>query len=401
MSISHLRGAQTVQDLIFRLGYDPNENSRERNVREHFNDFYEGAPIEARARALVVGAFVSPDLSRHTGTDVSHWDHNVNMAASKASGMDWTIIKAIDGTVPTNYWRANRDRAKAASYIHSSYGWLYPNNRVSCKLQAQAHFNLLKTNNAFGDLPEMIDWEWTYYAGVPANPNMQDLEMWVDEWLRFGGRKPLLYTARGYAVAYGVMPLALRSKFAGLVVANYGVTVPALPPGWTDYDIHQFTSSGQASIYSPNDANKLEVDLNYARDNTTIARLTGNVAPPPPSPTGDAMYTGTINSTQPNGNPLTQLSVRPKPYFPAVGDTTNNATDTIPAGTSILADALVLEAGTTRKWLHITNPVVGYANAAYITYHEIIPPVSGAPLRAVITMPDKTLWEATEFTKIG
>lgn len=288
MTIRHISRSKSIQDLVFRLRYSEDENSRERNARRHSEHLYAGAHPAAKVTALT--GYTVPNTARHLGTDTSHWDKNVDEGASKVAGIDFTIIKAMDGTVETKYYRANRERAKAAGLIQGPYAWLYPNNRVSCKLQAQALFELL-SSVGFDEVPPTIDWEWTYLSGQPAYPNMTDLQTWADEWLRLSGRKSILYTAAGYARQFGTMPASLREKFAGLWVANYGVSVPAMPPGWLQWDMHQFTASGEAAIWAPNDAGKLEVDLSYVLDSTTLNRLTGGAAPDVPPPDGGSMAT--------------------------------------------------------------------------------------------------------------
>jgi GH25 family lysozyme M1 (1,4-beta-N-acetylmuramidase) len=282
--------ARSLQDLAFRLAFDESENSRHRNAREHTGLLYTSAHPEAKR--LAFQEFSAPNILRTFGTDTSHWDGDVNEQASKAAGVDFTIIKAMDGTVETRFFRANKARAHAAGLPEGPYAWLYPNGKISCVSQARALFNLL-SSVGFGDLPATIDWEWTYFGGTPANPNMQDLTLWVDEWLRLGARRPLLYTAAGYANTFGTMPASLRDKFAGLWVANYGVANPAMPSGWTRWTLHQFTASAEAAKWAPNNAGKLELDLNYTFDEGTLATLVGNLPPSEPPEEGVTMK-GTV-----------------------------------------------------------------------------------------------------------
>jgi hypothetical protein len=72
-----------------------------------------------------------------------------------------------------------------------------------------------------------------------------------------------------------------------------------LPIGFTTFDIHQYTSSGDAVLISPNDAGKLEVDLNRVKDPQTWERLSGEITG------GTAMwYKATGNITMRTGASL-------------------------------------------------------------------------------------------------
>lgn len=254
------------------------ENSRERNRRELSVLLYEGGTAPTLLSA--------PDNSRLWGTDHSPWDGNVNMNAVKANGATFTFIKCMDGTVASKCWLENRQRALAAGLIVGDYSWLYPHNKVDCKLQAQAAWNRIKGQPK--QLPLVIDFEWTKYAGVWANPTYLDLEIFVTEWIRLAGYKPMVYSAPGYMNPMGPMPESLKGKLAGVWFANYGVASPMLPYGFSAWDFWQFACTGDATVISPNDAGKLEVDLNYWRSNLdSLKKLAGisvEVTPPPPPP---------------------------------------------------------------------------------------------------------------------
>jgi GH25 family lysozyme M1 (1,4-beta-N-acetylmuramidase) len=238
--------ARNLEDFAFRYWVRDEDNRRRRNA--------------TREAALLAGdGFIAPDTNKIWGVDISHWDGNVNLSVTKDFGGDFVIIKAMDGTIPTRYWKENTARAIAAGLPNSSYAWLYPDNRINCTLQAQAYYNLIKdTPHSF---PPVIDLEWTRYAGVQANPNYEDLRKWTAAFTRLSGVKPILYSAAGYMDMFGRMPDDLRAMFAGFHFASYGGLT--LPTGFSSWDIHQFTASGDALALCPGDTNKKELDLNY------------------------------------------------------------------------------------------------------------------------------------------
>lgn len=239
-----------------------------------------------------MAALVQPDQSRPWGTDISPWDGNVRLDLTRAQGAQFVIIKAIDGTLQARYFVENRQRARDAGLMDGAYGWLYRNANVSCVAQAQAYDSLL--NRYPVTLPAVIDFEPTKWAGKASNPTYADLRLWAVEWRRLGNPPPILYSAAYYMNQFGQMPSDLKELFAGLWVAHYGTMNPSLPLGYKagEWLFHQFTSSGDARTYSPNDVNKLEVDMNYAISTDTLYQLAGSTPPG----NGAAMY-GEVTAT--------------------------------------------------------------------------------------------------------
>lgn len=94
------------------------------------------------------------------------------------------------------------------------------------------------------------------------------------------------------------------------------------------------------------------------------------------------------------------------------GPSANSASvNTLPVDTPVQGVALSIEQAGAKEWMQLVNgnwvatlyPDSSGLAQARIDYHEVAPPPpsSGAPLRAVITMPDGSQWEATQFTKVG
>jgi GH25 family lysozyme M1 (1,4-beta-N-acetylmuramidase) len=294
--------ARNLEDFAFRYWFRDEDNRRRRNA--------------TRETALLAGeGFIAPDTNKIWGVDISHWDGNVNLSVTKDFGGDFVIIKAMDGTIPTRYWKENTARAIAAGLPNSSYAWLYPDNRINCTLQAQAYYSLIKdTPHSF---PPIVDFEWTRYAGVQANPNYEDLRKWTAAFTRLSGTKPILYSAAGYMNMFGRMPDDLRAMFSGFHFASYGGLT--LPTGFSSWDIHQFTASGDALALCPGDTNKKELDLNYMTEAFYRQYIGGITEPPttePPTEPGDAMI----------GKVLLNLNIRPTPgvSLPAIGQLAPN-----------------------------------------------------------------------------
>lgn len=265
--------ARNLQDFRFRLFYEENERPE-------------------RLQRAIATALIEPNYFLVWGTDHSDWDGNVEFEVTKGLGSRFVFIKAMEGTVPSKYYIRNTLRAKEVGLLDAPYHWLHQNSKVNCKLQAQAFWE--RTKPFVSKLPAMVDFEWTKYMGQWANPTYNDLDIWVTEYTRLSGIKPLYYSAMGYMNDQGKMPLTLREKFIGFVVASYGSGLPAMPFGFgpMDWEFHQFASYGNAEIISPNDAGKKEVDLTYSiLRPAEFDEKYGTVGPiPVPDPVGGTMF---------------------------------------------------------------------------------------------------------------
>jgi len=245
---------------------------------------------------LITTALVEPNYFQVWGTDHSgKWDGNVNFGPMVLKGARFTFLKCIDGTVASPLYYENRDRARSLGMLTGPYGWLYRNKDVPGRAQAQAYWERIKTEKK--QLPATIDFEWTKYLGQWSNPTYSDLQIHAEEFIRLAGYKPILYSAPGFMNPMGPIPKAILELFEAIWLAHYGVLVPQLPMGVADWDFHQFASMGDASIISPNDSGKLEVDLNYCKDLQTLFRLAGITEPPPPveEPMPETIVEGTVS----------------------------------------------------------------------------------------------------------
>ena len=303
---------------------------------------------------------VLPDYSKDWGTDISPWDGLVDLWVTKSLGAKFVYIKAIDGTLQSKYFVENRQRAKDAGLLDGSYGWLYRNANVSCVAQAQAYNTLL--NKYPVALIPAIDFEPTYWGGVRSDPTYSDLRIWATEWLRLGNPKARLYSAAYFMNPYGQIPSDLKDMFDLMWVAHYGVVNPLMPIGYQsgEWGVHQFASTGNATVISPNSVGKKEVDLNYSKAIVT------------PPPGGDMYYLATGNITM----------------RAAASSSSVNAVLNGNAQYVYKDDVLETEAPASgfvkikrlwrnRAWVQL--PSVAYCGTAYLTATTFTPPPDPAP----------------------
>lgn len=366
--------------------------------KEHIR-FYYGFTENRRPRSTksLLSLLVEPDYSTVWGTDHSDWDGNVDFRTTKALGSRFVFIKAMEGTVASRYYVPNTLAAKATGLLAAPYHWLHKNSNVSCKLQALKVWE--RTSPYTTALPLMLDFEWTRYMGQQANPTYTDLDIFVTEYTRLSGVKPLLYSAAGYMNQFGKIPDWLLKKFSGLVIASYGGLT--LPIGITTYEFHQFTDEGDAEKISPNDAGKKEVDL--IKFNGTVFQFTQRYGGDPddtPIPDDEEpmtiTYTGKVKDT---------ATVNPRVRVQA--DTAASVVTTLPPGTAFTATgSKVTNDGF--DWLNITANLGGglvargwLALTSNIEYQAVAPsgdfPYRIAAVETTIHAVDKdgTKWRAT------
>lgn len=309
-----------------------------------------GTPRKTRA-ATVETLIPPPDASRVWGVDVSHWNIPPVDLPRMVSlyGMSFVVIKGCDGSVYSKYYFDHVAKAKEAGIPWGSYVWLYPNDKVPVSAQVNAW--LLRYNVDKPPLGLLIDAEWTYYGGQPANPSASDLRLAHDLWLARSGERATTYTAKGYADAYLTGFDWSREE---LWIANYGVPSPALPKGATGWTFWQFTSTLDGKALDP--TGNAELDGNYFNGTEAefVQRYIGGEVPQ--DETGAGMYelkpAGTYN--------VTVRAANPDAHF------LGSAVGSIPNGTTAKADGWyryaadkyvngVLRAKAGDFWYHVTE----------------------------------------------
>ena len=204
------------------------------------------------------------DISHHAGSVV-------DAVVAKANGLFFAIVKAKNSIFTSNWFVKNWKSFKDAGIPRGAYFWLYPYYVMSVTRQADELYSLLSGQSGelesadFGELPVTVDFEWTKNNGIDTNPDASDLKTFVLRWEEISGKKPMIYTAKGYWDEYGTN----HSFWADykLWIANYDVLVPNIPAPWAlsnkSYTFWQFTDSGFGEDYGVNPLYKKKVDLNY------------------------------------------------------------------------------------------------------------------------------------------
>jgi lysozyme len=194
---------------------------------------------ESALRVCADGAIVE-------GIDVSYYQGTVNWTDVKQAGKLFAIVRVSDGlNYPDTQFERNWRSTKAAGIIRGTYQFFRPGQDPT--RQADLLLSRIEAAGGLvpGDLPPVLDIEVT--DGQSSATVVQRAKTWLQRVERAIGRKPLVYTA-------AFMSSVIGSNLSAypLWVANWGVTCPLMPTGWTDWKFWQKSSTGRVSGISGN-----------------------------------------------------------------------------------------------------------------------------------------------------
>jgi GH25 family lysozyme M1 (1,4-beta-N-acetylmuramidase) len=221
--------------------------------------------------AVVVGSATTaasrPHVYRRSGIDVSHWQGRIDWAKVAASGVDFAIIKATDGSTGVDEWyHRNRNRARRAGLYVTAYHFAHPGlsgrgtraERIRRDARTEAHHFLRNANLSPRDLIPALDLELT---GGLRSAELQDWTMTFLVTVQHAiGAKPMVYSTAAFWRSYlGDTPNIARAGFGVFWVAHWDAKTPDVPGrewlgrGWTFW---QWTDCGRVQgIYDCVDRN--------------------------------------------------------------------------------------------------------------------------------------------------
>ena len=169
------------------------------------------------------------------GIDVSHFQGTVNWQQVEQAGVLFAIAKATDGVTWIDPdFTANWAGMKEAGLLRGAYHFFEPADDAA----QQAEFFLSVVQIESGDLPPVLDVET---AAATSEALWQGVQTWLEQVEAATGVQPILYMSPGFANEYAA-PSSLAAY--PLWVAEYGVSQPMLPTGWTTWLIWQYSESG-------------------------------------------------------------------------------------------------------------------------------------------------------------
>jgi GH25 family lysozyme M1 (1,4-beta-N-acetylmuramidase) len=175
------------------------------------------------------------------GIDVSKWQGVIDWDQVAAAGIEFAFIRVSDGTgTYDSQFQRNWSEARRVGIIRGVYQFFRPNQDPIA--QANLLINEIGGAMAPGDLPPVIDVE--VGGGMSKSQVIARMGDWLDRVETALGVTPIIYTSPGVWDNY-----VNSTAFANypLWVAHYYVSCPRMPDGWTDWEFHQYTDSGQVA----------------------------------------------------------------------------------------------------------------------------------------------------------
>lgn len=209
------------------------------------------------------------------GIDVSNWQAEVDWGAVAASGVQFAIVKASEGTTFLDgYLARNWHGIPAAGLARGAYHFAQPNQNQP---EAEAAWFLSCVQGAGG----LADGDVLVLDLEAGTGNLVD---WTQRWLAAVtaavGFRPLLYSGMWFMEPHGLVGDPQLAEH-GLWLAAYGSVPPAPPPLWPVLALWQFSCTGRVpGVDGDCDCNV----FNGAIEQFRLYGKPGAVVEPPPQP---------------------------------------------------------------------------------------------------------------------
>ncbi len=211
------------------------------------------------------------------GIDVSAWQGAVDFDQVAAAGRSFVFMRVASGQNVDTRFVANWPAARNAGLIRGVYQYFYPSRDVD--LQADVLITELRNAGyALDDLPPVLDIE-TLDGLTPAEV-VPLAQRWLARVEAALSVRPMIYTANFMSNVTGT-----HFSSYPLWVANYGVTCPLMPTGWTDWVFWQSSSTGRV----PGVTGNVDTDVfNGTLIDLQAFAYNSHILPPPPDAGADA-----------------------------------------------------------------------------------------------------------------
>ena len=212
--------------------------------------------------------------SRIIGTDVSHWQGNIDFRKMKAAGAQFVFMKSSQATWTDQRFVRNWQAAKDAGIFRGAYHFI---DWTRTAQQQADHFSNLFAAHGMGDLPPVADFELR--EGAPSRSlTALFLRVFCERVEANTGRRPIIYTAPYFWREMGNTDAYWRKY--DLWLAHYTTAgAPLSTPPWTAWHFWQYTDRGPGATYGVASAS---IDLNRWHGTLEQLREFAGVKPEPP-----------------------------------------------------------------------------------------------------------------------
>jgi GH25 family lysozyme M1 (1,4-beta-N-acetylmuramidase) len=184
-------------------------------------------------------------LASVPGIDVSGWQGNVDWAAQWNAGKRFVWAKATEGTGYENpYFSQQYNGSYNQGFIRGAYHFALPDRSSGA---AQANFFSGNGGGWSGDgrtLPGALDMEYNPYGATCYGLSKAAMTNWIrdfsDTYKARWDKYPAIYTSTSW---WNQCVGASFGSTNPLWVARYASSVGALPIGWSNYTVWQYSST--------------------------------------------------------------------------------------------------------------------------------------------------------------
>lgn len=203
-------------------------------------------------------------LSNSQGTDVSHWQGNINWKHVKSDGISFAFIKATEGVdYEDPKFSKNLKEAKEAGILVGAYHFCTPSSLEDAVNEAGHFINIIKKYGGFAllDLPPVIDIEKN--QGLAREEISKIVRTWVEKVKEASKVQPVIYSYTYFIRDY----LEESLSDIPLWLAHYDIKQPPDSAGWNSWTFLQYTDKGRVGGING------KVDLNEFNGNQAELEL--------------------------------------------------------------------------------------------------------------------------------
>ena len=212
----------------------------------------------------------NPVNMSHEGIDVSHNNGRIDWSAvsNDSAGIRFAYIKATESNNFTDpQFSVNWPNCMSAGIQRGAYHYFHPD--VDATLQANYFLGALQAAGGFqgvNDLPPAIDVEEPL-DGVSVTDYLNGVQTWLNVVQQSLSVPPVIYTN----IDTWTNTVSNSSQLSNydLWLAQWGVTAPSPPGGWTNWTFWQYTNTGNVGGISPVDRDRFSGTLLSGKRNIT------------------------------------------------------------------------------------------------------------------------------------
>jgi lysozyme len=173
-------------------------------------------------------------MARAKGLDISKWNGQMDFGAVRDAGYTFVFIRATYNVTVDPLFLSNWERAGQAGLLRGAYHFMTVADPAP---QAQAFRNAIGSAGDLAELPPVLDVEAE--GLVPAK-----VSQFIDAFEQLTDTRLIIYSSPGYWNS-GMTGVDVSGH--DLWVANWGVSEPKLPAGWSSWRFWQYTNQGQVT----------------------------------------------------------------------------------------------------------------------------------------------------------